>query len=141
MGSVKHTMVAHTPFAMRRVFKELGQIADDALPQDFALVVTVEVDNGPTAKMRGKFHAMCGDVAKALPEWKGVRMTAAHWKAAFIAAAIEQEWLPGIDGKPVPYRPSSENFSRKKYGDLITVAQAFGDEHQVEWSEKAAIAA
>lgn len=134
-------MVAHTPFAMRRVFKELGQIADDAIPQDHSVIVTVEVDSGPTAKMRGKFHAMCADVAKALPEWKGVRMTSAHWKAAFIAAAIEQEWLPGVDGKPVPYRPSSENFSRKKYCDLIAVAQAFGDEHGVEWSEKAAVAA
>lgn len=134
---MKHTMVAHTPFAMRRVFKELGQIADDALPQDHSVIVTVEVDSGPTARMRGKFHAMCADVAKALPEWKGVRMSSAHWKAAFIAAAIEQEWLPGIDGKPVPYRPSSENFSRKKYGDCIAVAQAFGDEQRVVWSDRA----
>ena len=64
-------------------------------------------------------------------------MTADKWKAVFIGAVIDQEWLPGIDKGAVPYRKSSENFSRKKYGDLIMTAQVFGDEHSVPWSDKA----
>lgn len=133
----RHDLIAYTPFGFAHMESELRAIADESLPAGHTMVVTVEVDTGPTAKMRGKFHAMCQDVARAMPEWKGVRMTYLHWKAAFIAAAIEQEWLPGIDGKPVPYRPSSENLSRKKYCDCITVAQAFGDSVGVVWSEKA----
>lgn len=132
----RQTLVAYTPFGFRRIESELQRIADESLPAGHTMIVTVEVDDGPTAKMRGKFHAMCADIAEQIPEWKGFRMKLAHWKAVFVGAAIEQEWVPGIDGRPVPYRPSTENLSRKRYCDCITAAQAFGDSMGVVWSEK-----
>lgn len=132
----RQTFVAYTPKGYNRMLGELRTIAHESIPAGHSLIVTVEVDDGPTAKMRGKFHAMCGDVARRLPEWRGCKMTADKWKAVFIGAVIDQEWLPGIDKGAVPYRKSSENFSRKKYCDLIQTAQVFGDEHLVEWSDR-----
>lgn len=133
----RHHFVAYTPLGYNRMLAELRVIAHESIPAGHSLIVTVEVDDGPTAKMRGKFHAMCGDVAKAIPVWNGTKMNLDRWKAVFIGAVEAQEWLPGLDGRAVPYRKSSENFSRKKYGDLIMTAQVFGDEHSVPWSDKA----
>lgn len=131
------TFVAYTPMGYNRMLAELRLIAHESIPAGNSLVVTVEVDDGPTAKMRGKFHAMCGDVAKALPVWHSTKMSLDRWKAVFIGAVEQQEWIPGLDGRAVPYRKSSENMSRKKYCDLIMTAQVFGDEHSVQWSDRA----
>ena len=132
---MKEKFVAWTGMALRRIHAEVDRIANEAFAAGRSMIVKVEVEDGPTAAMRNKFHAMCDDVARSLPSWKGADMSKLHWKAVFIAAALEQEWVPGIDGKPVPYRKSSEDLRRKEYCDCITVAQAFGDQHGVAWSD------
>lgn len=132
----RQTFVAHTPMGYNRMVSELRAIAHESIPAGHSIVVTVEVDDGPTAKMRGKFHAMCGDVYRALPTWHGTKMSSDKWKAVFIGAVEDQQWIPGVDGRGVPYRKSSENMSRKRYCDLIMTAQVFGDEHSVPWSEE-----
>ena len=132
----RQILLAHTPFGYRHMIEELNAIANDSLPAGHTLMITVDVDDGPTAKMRGKFHAMLADINRKFPTWHGTKMGADRWKAVFIGAAINQEWIPGLDGRAVPYRKSSENFSRKKYGEMITIAQVFGDENAVEWSDE-----
>ena len=131
------TFVAYTPLGYNRMLAELRQIAHESIPAGHSLVVTVEVDDGPTAKMRGKFHAMCGDIAEAMPPMYGEKRTLEDWKSVFIGAVEKQRWLVGLDGALVPSRKSSENMSRKKYCDLIMTAQVFGDEHSVQWSDRA----
>lgn len=132
----RHNFVAYTPKGYNRMMQEIRQLAHESIPAGHSLIVTVEVDDGPTAKMRGKFHAMCDDIAMAMPPMYGKKRTLEDWKSVFIGAVDKQEWLVGLDGSLVPYRKSSENFSRKKYCDLIQTAQVFGDENLVEWSDR-----
>ena len=132
----RETLIAHTPFGLRRAHQRLDEIAHESIPAGHTLTIKVEVDSGPTARMRGKFHAMCQDIAEQVI-WCGSKQDYLRWKAVFIGAAVAQEWIPGIDGRPVPFRKGSEDLTRKQYCDCIAIAQVFGDEHHVQWSEQA----
>ena len=98
--------------------------------------VIIESHDGPTAEMRGKFHAMCGDIARQVKQYRGATMDLERWKAVCIGAAIDQEWLPAWGGGGVvPFRKSSEHLSKKQYCDCIEVAYAIGSHFGVVWSD------
>jgi hypothetical protein len=47
------------------------------------MVVTIRKPNR-TLDQNAKFHAMCDDIAKARPEYAGIRMDADDWKALLV---------------------------------------------------------
>ena len=103
-------------------------------------LVVVSYD-GPTDEMRGKFHAMIGDLSKQHRFLRGFDMGERikdrddSWKAFLISAAVCDRFVPGYNGGMISVRPSSENLPKKTYCDAIEAAYAVGAEMGTVWSE------
>lgn len=83
-----------------------------------------------------KFHAMCGDLAKARIEWFGKPRTAEEWKVLLIsghAAATKEggEVVPGLEGELVSIRESTALMSKKRSSSLIEYTVAFCAAHGI----------
>lgn len=103
-------------------------------------LVVVSYD-GPTDEMRGKLHAMAGDLARQARYFRGADMgeKISHredsWKAVAVSAAAGDRFVPGYNGGLISVRPSSENLSQKKYSIAIEALYQIGAEIGVVWSE------
>lgn len=101
----------------------------------------VESFDGPTDEMRGKLHAMVGDIAKHARHYRGADMGEKQrdredsWKAVLVSAAVQDRFVPGYNGGLISVRPSSENLRKAQYCDAIEAAYALGAELGVVWSE------
>ncbi len=71
-------------------------------------------------------------------EWAIGRMPAEAWKAV-LTAAFEQEtrMAQGVGGGTVMLGARTSQYSRRKMGEFIEFAHAFGAERGVRWSAKA----
>jgi hypothetical protein len=86
-----------------------------------------------TLDQNSRLWAMLTDVALSKPmgrmhtpeEWKCIFMAAAGWEVAF---------LPGLDGRFLPYGYRSSKLTKKQMTDLQDFIQAWGDENGVRWS-------
>ena len=85
--------------------------------------------------------AMLSDIADQLA-WHGKRLDTESWKLVFLDALRrehhdEMRLVPNIDGTGwVNISPvHSSDLSEEEMRDLLTIIRAFGDQHQVEWSE------
>lgn len=70
-------------------------------------------------------------------EWYGRYLPDHAWKDIFSAALERQDIVPGIDGGFVMVGGRTSKMDRKKFGDLLTIIDAFGAEHGVRWSDPA----
>ena len=59
-------------------------------------------------------------------DWKAIAMNACGWECQF---------CEGLDGRPFPMGFRSSQLTKGQMSALIDWLQAFGDEHQVRWSE------
>jgi hypothetical protein len=86
-----------------------------------------------TIDQNARLWAMLSDVAMSKPqgrmhtpeEWKCIFMSACGWDVAF---------LPGLDGRFLPYGYRSSKLTKKQMTDLQDFIQAWGDENGVRWS-------
>lgn len=102
---------------------------------DFARIVpegTVVTFSEPTRsnEQSAKFHAICGELARAGVPWMGKPRTAAQWKVLLVsghAVATKEgaELVPGLEGEFVNLRESTATMSRRRSSSLIEYAQAF----------------
>jgi hypothetical protein len=93
-----------------------------------------------TLDQNNKLWAMLTDVSVAMP--MGRRHTPDDWKAIFMnACGWECQFVEGLDGRPFPKGFRSSHLTKSQMGDLINFIQAFGDEHNVRWSDEARNAA
>lgn len=133
---MKQVYVVFGAMGLRNTLRQVWELLGDSFASGQSATITVSTSDKPTDLMRRKFHAMCGDLAEKVPEYKGAAMNLERWKAVAIAAAIEQEWLPAWGGHGVvPFRKSSEALSKRQYCDCIEVVGAIGATYNVEWSE------
>lgn len=104
------------------------------------MVVTLRKPNR-SLDQNAKFHSLCGDIAKARPEYAGIRMDADDWKALLIlshATATKGEGgklrlVPDLEGEGyVQLRESSARMSVARSSSLI--------EYVVSWAAKQGIA-
>ena len=96
-------------------------------------VVTIKE---PTRSLdqNARLWAMLTDISKAMPD--GRRHTPEDWKAIFMnAAGWEVQFVDGLDGRPFPSGFKSSRMTVRQMADLITFISAYGDEHDVMWSE------
>lgn len=99
-------------------------------------VVSVE-EPKRTIDQNSRLWAMLSDVAMSKPmdrmhtpeEWKCIFMSACGWEVAF---------LPGLDGRFLPYGYRSSKLTKKQMTDLQDFIQAWGDENGVRWSQEEA---
>lgn len=97
-------------------------------------VVSVE-EPRRTLSQNDRLWAMLSDVAMSKPqgrmhtpeEWKCIFMSACGWEVAF---------LPGLDGRFLPYGYRSSKLTKKQMTDLQDFIQAWGDENGVRWSQQ-----
>lgn len=86
------------------------------------------------ADQNARMWAMLSDVSRAKPG--GRRHTPDIWKCLFMqACGHEVQLLQGLDGNPFPAGFRSSRLTVRQMADLITFISAYGDEHQVKWSE------
>ena len=80
--------------------------------------------------MNAKFHAICGDLARAGVLWMGKPRTAAQWKVLLVsghAVATKEgaELVHGLEGEMVNLRESTATMTKRRSSSLIEYAQAF----------------
>ncbi len=102
---------------------------------DFARIVpegTVVTFTEPTRSggQSAKFHAICGDMARAGVPWMGKPRTAAQWKVLLVsghAVATKEgaELVHGLEGEMVNLRESTATMTKRRSSSLIEYAQAF----------------
>ena len=102
---------------------------------DFARIVpegTVVTFTEPTRSggQSAKFHAICGDLARAGVQWMGKPRTAAQWKVLLVsghAVATKEgaELVHGLEGEMVNLRESTATMTKRRSSSLIEYAQAF----------------
>lgn len=106
---------------------------------------TVEVK--PTKRtddQNRRFHAMVGDIARSGLPWAGKPRSATQWKVLLVsghATATKDgsgDIVPGLESEFVNLRESTALMSIRRGASLIDYTQAFGDMHEVEWTDPAA---
>jgi len=107
---------------------------------DFARIVpegTVVTFTEPTRSggQSAKFHAICGDLARAGVQWMGKPRTAAQWKVLMVsghAIATKEgaELGHGLEGEMVNLRASTATMTKPRSTSLIEYAQAFAAQHR-----------
>lgn len=85
------------------------------------------------------FHALCGQIAKAKPEWAGMTMDAESWKALLVvshAAATTEggvRLVPDLEGSGlVQLRESTATMSKARASSLIEYVQAWAAGQGIE---------
>jgi hypothetical protein len=89
-----------------------------------------------TLSQNDRLWALLSDVAMSKPmgrmhtpeEWKCIFMAACGWEVAF---------LPGLDGRFLPYGYRSSKLTKKQMTDLQDFISAWGAENGVRWSNEA----
>lgn len=133
---MKQSFLVYTGFGWTKVAAEIARLLGEAFAGGHSAELILKTDDAPTALMRKKWHAMCGDLAKQVPSYNGAKLDGPRWKAVCMGEALEQEWLPAWGGRGVvPFRKSSENLTKKQYCDCIEVAYMIGAHFGVVWSD------
>lgn len=122
---MSYRFILNSAFARKRA-------ATAAMNAPDGYVITVE-EPKRTIDQNSRLWAMLSDVAMSKPmgrmhspeEWKCIFMSACGWEVAF---------LPGLDGRFLPYGYRSSKLTKKQMTDLQDFIQAWGDENGVRWS-------
>lgn len=93
---------------------------------------------GRSLDQSAKFHALCADIAKARPEWNGIRMDSEDWKQLLVLShAVATRGggvrlLPDLEGTGlVQLRESTARMSKDRASSLIEYAQSWAAAHGV----------
>lgn len=133
---MKQSFIVYGQMGWRNVAARIADLLGEAFAGGHSAEVILKTSDKPTDLMRKKWHAMCGDLAKQVPQYNGAKLDLARWKAICMGEAIEQEWLPAWGGRGVvPFRKSSENLTKKQYCDCIEVAYMIGAHFGVVWTD------
>jgi hypothetical protein len=102
-------------------------------------VVTISPP-GRTLDQNALFHSLCGEIAKAKPQWNGFHMDAEDWKALLIvshAVATKEDigmrLVPDLEGHGlVQLRESSARMSKGRASSLIDYVVAWATTQGVD---------
>lgn len=90
-----------------------------------------------TIDQNSRLWALLSDVAMSKPH--GRMHTPEEWKCIFMAACgWEVAFLPGLDGRFLPYGYRSSKLTKKQMMDLQDFIEAWGNENGVRWSKQEA---
>lgn len=72
-------------------------------------------------------------------EWYGRKLAPADWKHVFTASLRKLQVVPNLDGTGfVALGQSTSSMSKREFGELLELIEAFGAERGVEFNEPAA---
>lgn len=83
-----------------------------------------------------RMWALLTEIAQQLP-WHGIKLAADDWKLIFLdALKREVRMVPNIEGNGfVNLGRSSSDLSKDEMSDLMTLIEAFGAEHNVQFHD------
>jgi len=123
---MKQLFVLAHPVARQRAMSCIEQAPD-------GMVVEVREPNR-TLEQNAKLWAALTDLAEQV-DWHGNRLTAEEWKDVMSAALKRQKVVPGIDGGFVVLGQRTSRMSKREFGDLIELIQAFGVDRGVVFGD------
>lgn len=92
-----------------------------------------------TWEQKKRFHAMCRDIARDVPEYCGIQMDEEEWKRLLIGAGHGQHVVPNpfnpAAGFMVVNKQRVRTMPLPDMGELITQMLAFGNERGVNWTD------
>ena len=94
--------------------------------------LTVREETRSTAQ-NSRMWAMLEDVSRQIT-WHGRKLSKEDWKHIFSASLKKQDAVPGIDGGFVVLGQSTSKMTVREMGDLMTLMEAFGAEHEVRFT-------
>ncbi|WP_261392256.1 recombination protein NinB [Halomonas sp. DP5N14-9] len=83
-----------------------------------------------------RLWAVLADVSRQV-EWYGRYLSKEAWKDIFSAALERQDVVPGLEGGFVMIGGRTSKMTKQRFADLLTLIDAFGAEHGVQWSDPA----
>lgn len=83
-----------------------------------------------------RLWAVLSDVSRQV-EWYGRHLSKEAWKDIFSAALERQDVVPGLEGGFVMIGGRTSKMTKQRFADLLTLIDAFGAEHGVQWSDPA----
>jgi len=83
-----------------------------------------------------RLWAVLSDVSRQV-EWYGRYLPKEAWKDIFSAALERQDVVPGLEGGFVMIGGRTSKMTKQRFADLLTLIDAFGAEHGVQWSDPA----
>ena len=121
------------PDRRRYILTEANRVAvlREVAAAQLGYVVTI-APPGRSLDQSAKFHALCADIAKAKPEWNGMRMDSEDWKQLLVLShAVATRGggvrlLPDLEGTGlVQLRESTARMSKERASSLIEYATAW----------------
>ncbi|WP_289105072.1 recombination protein NinB [Halomonas sp. H10-59] len=83
-----------------------------------------------------RLWAVLSDVSRQV-EWYGRYLSKDAWKDIFSAALERQDVVPGLEGGFVMIGGRTSKMTKQRFADLLTLIDAFGADHGVQWSDPA----
>ena len=88
-----------------------------------------------TLEQNAKLWSMLHEVAQQV-EWHGRRLDAESWKHVFSSSLKRMDVVPNLEGTGfVALGLSTSKMTKRELADLITLVEAFGAEHGVEFAQ------
>lgn len=91
--------------------------------------------NRRSVSQNSMMWALLGDISDQV-EWHGQRLSKKDWKWIFTAAIRKQRMVPGIEGGMVYLGEPTSGMSKQQMTDMIDMMLAFGNDHNVVWSDQ-----
>ena len=86
-------------------------------------------------EQNARLHALLSDVSRQVV-WYGQKLGVEDWKRIFCAALQKVRVVPGIDpGSFVPVGLRTRDMTVSELGDLMTLIEAFGAEHEATFKD------
>ena len=90
-------------------------------------------DEGRTDPQNRRMWAMLRDISRQV-EWYGQMLKDEDWKHIFSASVQQQRAVPGLNGGFVVLGISTRKQSKKWFGDMFEVMEAFAAERGVKFT-------
>ena len=89
-----------------------------------------------TAEQNARLHALVQCISRQVV-WYGSKRSVHAWKRIFAAALFDHELVPGLTpGSVVLVEKRTREMGVEECGDLMTLVEAFGAEHNVNFAAK-----
>lgn len=90
-------------------------------------------------EQNARLWAMLTDVSRQV-DWYGRKLSQEEWKIVFTASMKKQDVVPGLDGGFVAMGQSTSKMTKSELGDLMTLIEAFGAQHDVVFHDDRMVA-
>lgn len=100
-----------------------------------SILNTARENQKRTTDHNARFHAMCRDIARKVP-WAGRMWADEDWKRLFLGAKFGQPIVPNPFGHGITVMNAkrSRDLTNAEMEELLGEMEAFGNEHEVDWS-------